>query len=129
MVLSKLTENKLNGPLLVYPVHKSKWKRSFSAVLPKGSQFYVVSLLQSSNPSIVGLSTAELQAQNREIRKYCEEKLGCKTYLHLHSGPAEWERHFGSQWTRFVDRKRSFDPSAILAPGQNIFVPRQLVSE
>jgi len=30
-------------------------------------------------------------------------------------------KHFGKQWTRFVERKANFDPMAILAPGQRIF--------
>jgi cytokinin dehydrogenase len=67
-------------------------------------------------------SAAKLVSQNREIVQFCvKEGLDFKLYLPHYQSEEEWKRHFGSQWSRFVERKASFDPLAILAPGQKIF--------
>ncbi|XP_039031664.1 cytokinin dehydrogenase 7-like isoform X2 [Hibiscus syriacus] len=108
----------VGGPMLVYPLLRSKWDNRTSVVLPEGEIFYIVALLRFVPK---GTSVEKLVAQNQEIVKWCiKEGLDFKLYLPHYQSTEDWKRHFGNQWTRFVDRKESFDPMAILAPGQNI---------
>lgn len=96
-----------------------RWDNRTSVALPDGEIFYLVALLRfvSRGPSV-----EESVAQNREIVEWCiNEGLDFKLYLPHYKSKEEWKRHFGNQWTKFVERKASFDPMAILAPGQNIF--------
>ncbi|KAL2461180.1 Cytokinin dehydrogenase 6 [Abeliophyllum distichum] len=112
-----------NGPVLVYPVNKSKWDNRTSSVLPEEDIFYLVAFL----PQAVPLSTENdglehLLSLNKRILDYCEEaNLGVKQYLPYYTTQVEWRAHFGQQWEVFVRRKSAYDPLAILAPGQRIF--------
>lgn len=98
-----------------------RWDNRTSVVLPEGDIFYIVAFLRSTvYPK--GPEVENLVAKNREIVQVCREKgLDFKLYLPHYQCQVDWERHFGNQWSRFVERKRVFDPMAILAPGQNIF--------
>lgn len=99
-----------------------RWDDRTSVVLPKGEIFYIIALLRSTLPYPKGPSIEELVAQNQEIIKCCTKNgFDFKLYFPHYQSKEDWMRHFGNQWTRFVERKSSFDPMAILAPGQNIF--------
>ncbi|MBA0555209.1 hypothetical protein Golob_014263 [Gossypium lobatum] len=118
-VFKKMVKDGIGGPMLIYPLMRSKWDNRTSVALPDSEIFYLVALLRfvSRGPSV-----EESVAQNREIVEWCiKEGLDFKQYLPHYQSKEEWKRHFGNQWTRFVERKASFDPMAILAPGQNIF--------
>ncbi|KAE8676110.1 hypothetical protein F3Y22_tig00111633pilonHSYRG00096 [Hibiscus syriacus] len=96
-----------------------RWDDRTSVVLPEGEIFYIVALLRFV-PS--GSSVEKLVAQNHETVKWCnKEGLDFKLYLPHYYSKEDWKRHFGNQWSRFVERKCSFDPMAILAPGHRIF--------
>lgn len=98
-----------------------RWDTRTSAVFPKDEIFYLVALLRFT-PYPKGPSVEKMVAQNHEIIQCCVNKgFDFKLYLPHYSSEEEWKAHFGNQWTRFVERKRSFDPLAILAPGQKIF--------
>lgn len=59
---------------------------------------------------------------NRRILEYsATPHLGIKQYLPHYRTQGEWRAHFGSRWQVFLQRKSSYDPLAILAPGQRIF--------
>jgi cytokinin dehydrogenase len=61
-------------------------------------------------------------AQNQRILDFCSKAgLGAKQYMPHYSTQEEWQAHFGPQWEVFVKRKSTYDPLAILAPGQRIF--------
>ncbi|CAH9102719.1 unnamed protein product [Cuscuta europaea] len=112
-----------NGPILIYPVDKSKWKKGTSLVTPEDNIFYLVAFLSSANPSSTGKDGLQhILLQNRRILEFCtKDKIGMKQYLPHYNTREEWRTHFGSQWETFVKRKSLYDPLAILAPGHRIF--------
>ncbi|XP_059435197.1 cytokinin dehydrogenase 6-like [Corylus avellana] len=117
-----LTETS-NGPILIYPVNKSKWDNRTSTVIPEEDIFYLVAFLTSAVPSSTGTDGLEhILTQNKRILEYCETAhLGMKQYLPQYSTQEEWRAHFGPKWEVFVQRKSAYDPLAVLAPGQRIF--------
>lgn len=91
-------------------------------MLPEGEIFYIVALLRSNPQYPEGPPVEQMVAQNQEIIQCCTNHgFDFKQYLPHHQTQEGWKQHFGNQWTRFVERKVSFDPLAILAPGQKIF--------
>ncbi|VFQ60772.1 unnamed protein product [Cuscuta campestris] len=126
LVFKNLLKHGVGGPMLVYPLLRSKWDSRTSVVLPEGEIFYLVALLRFSLPYPAGPPVQQLLAQNREIVQTClKNGLDFKLYLPHYNSTEEWEKHFGNQWSRFVERKSTFDPIAILAPGQKIFTRSQ----
>ncbi|KAJ6700029.1 CYTOKININ DEHYDROGENASE 1-LIKE ISOFORM X1 [Salix purpurea] len=117
-----LTDNS-NGPILIYPVNKSKWDNRTSLVTPEEDTFYLVAFLSSAMPSSTGRDGLfHILAQNKRILGFCSSaSLGAKQYLPHYSTQEEWQAHFGPKWEVFVARKSTYDPMAILAPGQRIF--------
>ncbi|KAK3041745.1 hypothetical protein RJ639_000669 [Escallonia herrerae] len=125
LVFQKILKHGIGGPMLVYPLLRSKWDDRTSVVLPEGDIFYIVALLRFSLPYPKGPPVEEMISQNREIIQTCiKSGLGLKLYLPHYTSEDEWKQHFGNKWTRFVERKARFDPMAILAPGQKIFSRR-----
>ncbi|XP_062023467.1 cytokinin dehydrogenase 7 [Rosa rugosa] len=122
VVFKKILKDGIGGPMLVYPLLRSKWDARTSTVLPDSEIFYIVALLRFTPAYPKGPSFESLVAQNQEIVQYCTKKgFDFKLYLPHYRSQEEWKRHFGNQWSRFVERKTCFDPMAILAPGQKIF--------
>ncbi|KAA8518106.1 hypothetical protein F0562_015580 [Nyssa sinensis] len=123
VVFGKILTDTSNGPILIYPVTKSKWNNRTSIVTPEEDVFYLVSFLSSAMPSSTGTDGLEhILTQNKRILYFCEmAHLGMKQYLPHYSTPEEWRAHFGPRWELFVRRKSTYDPLAILAPGQRIF--------
>ncbi|XP_012451303.1 cytokinin dehydrogenase 7 [Gossypium raimondii] len=118
-VFKKMVKNGIGGPMLIYPLLRSKWDSRTSVALPEGEIFYIVALLRFVPK---GPSVEKKVAENREIVKWCiKEGLDFKLYLPHYRAKEDWKRHFGNQWTRLEKRKANFDPMAILAPGQRIF--------
>ncbi|KAF7139175.1 hypothetical protein RHSIM_Rhsim07G0061500 [Rhododendron simsii] len=122
-VFGNILTDTSNGPILIYPVHKSKWDNRTSAVLPEGDVFYLVAFLTSAVPSSTGTDGLEhILTQNKRILDFCEAAhLGVKQYLPHYTTQKEWRAHFGPRWQVFMQRKTAYDPLAILAPGQKIF--------
>ncbi|KAL3500853.1 hypothetical protein ACH5RR_039946 [Cinchona calisaya] len=123
LVFNNILKHGIGGPILVYPLLRSKWDSRTSVVLPEGGDsFYLVALLRFSPPYPKGPPVEDLIAQNREILECCTRNgLDFKLYLPHYNSKQEWKQHFGNQWSRFKERKACFDPMAILAPGQKIF--------
>ncbi|XP_015953006.1 cytokinin dehydrogenase 6 [Arachis duranensis] len=117
-----LTETS-NGPVLIYPVNKSKWDNRSSVVTPDEEVFYLVGILASAVGDSSGNDGIEhIEGENRRILEYCERNnLGVKQYLPHYNTQEEWKAHFGPKWESFLQRKSVYDPLAILAPGQRIF--------
>ncbi|KAK1287046.1 Cytokinin dehydrogenase 7 [Acorus calamus] len=98
------------------------WDSRTSVVLPEGEIFYLVALLRFNRPFPDGPPVEDLIAQNKEIIDCCETNgYDFKMYLPSYDSEEKWKRHFGDQWSRFVERKLRYDPTAVLAPGQGIF--------
>ncbi|KAK8505243.1 hypothetical protein V6N13_045688 [Hibiscus sabdariffa] len=118
-VFKKMVKDGIGGPILIYPLLRSKWDSRTSVALPEGEIFYIVGLLRFVPK---GPSVDKKVAENREIVNWCiKEGWDFKLYLPHYRSKEDWKRHFGNQWTRFAQRKAGFDPKAILAPGQRIF--------
>jgi cytokinin dehydrogenase len=124
---SKIFKNILikgvNGLMLLYPMKKSLWDSRTSAVIPEEDIFYAVSLLRFNKSFPEGPPLSSVLDQNNAILEACKANgIPVKQYLGRHETQKEWEKHFGEErWKRFLERKRLFDPIAILSPGQNIF--------
>ncbi|KAL8107360.1 cytokinin dehydrogenase 7 [Apium graveolens] len=122
LVFKQILNQGVGGPMLVYPLRRSKWDNRTSVVLPEGEIFYLVALLRSALPYPKGPSVEEQVSQNREIINCCVRNgFDYKLYFPHYNSEEGWKQHFGDQWPRFVERKARFDPMAILAPGQKIF--------
>ncbi|KAK8546089.1 hypothetical protein V6N13_067324 [Hibiscus sabdariffa] len=122
-VFGNILTDTSNGPVLIYPVNKSKWDNRTSVVIPEEDVFYLVAFLSSAVPSSTGTDGLDhILIQNKRILEFCEIAcLGIKQYLPHYSTQREWKAHFGSRWEVFARRKSSYDPLAMLAPGQRIF--------
>eukprot|EP01018_Ginkgo_biloba_P014659 Gb_06338 [translate_table: standard] len=124
-VFKDILRNTTSGPILIYPMNRSKWDERMSAVTPDEDIFYLVALLRSALPSSTGSDGLDyLKDQNDKILRFCKTAgIGEKQYLPHYTTEADWKIHFGSKWKEFVQRKATYDPNAILAPGQRIFPP------
>ncbi|GLT31557.1 hypothetical protein SLA2020_062860 [Shorea laevis] len=122
-VFGNILTNTINGPILIYPINKSKWDNRTSVVIPEEDTFYLVAFLSSAVPSSTGTEGLDhILTQNKKILEFCEvASLGVKQYLPHYTTEEEWRAHFGPRWEVFVQRKSTYDPLAILAPGQRIF--------
>ncbi|KAH1090540.1 hypothetical protein J1N35_017797 [Gossypium stocksii] len=119
-VFGNIVKDNNNGPILIYPVNKAKWKNRTSMVTPEEDIIYLVAFLSSALPGTDGLE--HIMTQNQHILDFCAKaQLGAKQYLPHYHTQDEWRAHFGTQWETFVQRKSAYDPLAILAPGQRIF--------
>ncbi|MBA0657848.1 hypothetical protein Goklo_010109, partial [Gossypium klotzschianum] len=67
-VFKTMLKDGVGGPMLIYPLLRSKWDDRTSVVLPEGEIFYIVALLRFV-PN--GPSVEKSVAQNREIVNWC----------------------------------------------------------
>ncbi|KAG0469496.1 hypothetical protein HPP92_015539 [Vanilla planifolia] len=127
-IFCKILRRGVGGPMLVYPLRRSKWDERMSVAVPAGEIFYLVALLRSARPPPIGPSAEEMMAENRAVVDRCRSAgYDFKLYLPHYRDQAQWSAHFGEKgWRRFVDRKNRYDPAAILSPGQLIFSPGAL---
>ncbi|KAI4384645.1 hypothetical protein MLD38_002767 [Melastoma candidum] len=129
-VFSMILTDSSKGPILIYPVNKSKWDNRTSVVIPEEDVFYLVAVLSSAVPSSTGNDDLDhMLKKNKRILDFCKAaNLGVKQYLAHYSRQEEWKVHFGPRWEVFVQRKSAYDPLAMLAPGQRIFQKGLLLS-
>lgn len=122
-VFGKILTDTSNGPILIYPVNKSRWNNRTSMVTPDEDELFLVAFLSSAMPSSTGPDGLEqILTQHRRILEFCESaQMGVKQYLPHYTTQKEWQTHFSLKWENFVQRKMDYDPLAILAPGQKIF--------
>lgn len=100
-----------------------RWDNRTSFVLPEEDIFYLVAFLFHAVPSSTETNGLEnILTLNKRILDFCEvAHLGVKQYLPYYTTQEQWQAHFGQQWEVFTRRKSTYDPLAILAPGQRIF--------
>ncbi|KAL8493915.1 hypothetical protein ACS0TY_024899 [Phlomoides rotata] len=122
-VFGNIVKDTSNGPVLIYPVNKSRWKSGTSFTTPEEDVFYLVAFLSSAmSPSTGQDSLEHILRQNDRILSFCgRPHLGIKQYLPHYNTEEEWKAHFGARWEVFYRRKLMYDPLGILAPGQGIF--------
>ncbi|WOH00057.1 hypothetical protein DCAR_0519413 [Daucus carota subsp. sativus] len=122
-VFGNILADTSNGPVLIYPVDKSRWDNETSMVTPQEDLFYLVAFLSSAVPHSTGSDGLEhILTQNRRILDFCDSaRLGVKQYLPHYNTQEEWKAHFGTKWEIFKRRKYTYDPLALLSPGQKIF--------
>ncbi|XP_074364996.1 cytokinin dehydrogenase 9-like [Apium graveolens] len=122
-VFGNILTDTSNGPVLIYPVDKSRWDNKTSMVTPQEDLFYLVAFLSSAVPHSTGSDGLKhILTQNRRILDFCDSAhLGVKQYLPHYDTQEEWKSHFGTKWEIFRKRKYTYDPLAILSPGQKIF--------
>ncbi|KAE9609895.1 hypothetical protein Lal_00006257 [Lupinus albus] len=117
-----LKRNITNGPVLVYPMHRSKWDDRMSASIPDEDIFYTIGFLHSSGFH----NWKEFDDQNRDILQFCSDAgIKVKQYFPHYNTQEDWANHFGIKWRSFVERKYQFDPRMTLSPGQKIFENNQ----
>ncbi|XP_022154741.1 cytokinin dehydrogenase 3-like [Momordica charantia] len=113
-----LRHNITKGPVLIYPMNRSKWDSRNSTVIPDEEVFYTIGFLHSSGFG----DWKSFDEQNEEILEFCAKSgIEIKQYLPHHNTKQQWIHHFGSKWTTFQERKMKFDPKHILSPGHKIF--------
>ncbi|ESQ43727.1 hypothetical protein EUTSA_v10005878mg [Eutrema salsugineum] len=129
-VFGSILTDTSNGPVIVYPVNKSKWDNRTSAVTPEEEIFYLVAILTSAVPGSTGKDGVEhILKRNQRILEFSQAQgFGLKQYLPHYTTRREWRSHFGPKWEDFVRRKSRYDPLAMLAPGQRIFEKAQWIS-
>ncbi|XP_009609443.1 cytokinin dehydrogenase 1 [Nicotiana tomentosiformis] len=122
-VFGKILTDTSHGPILIYPVNKSKWRKGTSVVTPEEDVMYLIAFLSSAMPSSTGKDGVEyILNKNKKILNFCRKAhIGMKQYLPHYTTQEDWKGHFGPQWETFKRRKSTYDPLAILAPGQRIF--------
>ncbi|XP_062221234.1 cytokinin dehydrogenase 7-like [Phragmites australis] len=109
------------GVILMYPMNKDRWDSRMTAVTPTAGEdvFYAVGLLWSA----LSVDDAQrLERDNESVLAFCDQAaIGCKQYLPHHTSQEGWRQHFGAKWGRIAELKATYDPHAILSPGQRIF--------
>ncbi|KAL2317946.1 hypothetical protein Fmac_031822 [Flemingia macrophylla] len=121
-ILTKQSEPRPSGCGAPFLGIRIRWDSRHSVVVPDSNIFYIIALLRFIPPPPKGPPTEVLVEQNHEIIQLCLNRgFDFKLYLPHYQSRENWMRHYGDKWTRFVDTKTTFDPFAILAPGQKIF--------
>jgi len=107
------------GPILLYPLRRSKLHRPFFRV-PQEELFFLFDVLRTA-PRDATVVQAEI-ASNRSL--YDRARAVGGTRYCIGSIPfsfADWQAHFGTSYGDLVIAKSAFDPHRILTPGQGIF--------
>ncbi len=120
-MLEQTTEASMGqGPIIIYPVRRDKVNTPFMQ-LPDDEHFFLFSLLRTAFPPTPA-NIQDLLAQNRSIYDSLVE-IGGKRYPigAVELTQADWQVHFGDNWSDFVAAKNQFDPDNVLTPGQRIF--------
>jgi len=111
-----------DGPILIYPLRRSKLHRPLFRV-PDEELFFLFDVLRTA-PAQPAVVEAEI-ASNRSLYERARDQ-GGKRYCigSIPFSPGDWRDHFGPAFGELCEAKRRFDPDRILTPGQGIFVAR-----
>ncbi|MEW6477427.1 MAG: FAD-binding protein [Actinomycetota bacterium] len=107
------------GPLriLLYPLRRSRLRQPLLRT-PDDERFFLVDVLCTAGPGMAD----EMVSANRALFERCRELGG--TQYPIGAVPmtrADWQVHFGGEWSRLEAAKQAFDPDNILTPGPGIF--------
>lgn len=120
-IVSTLTiDDTGNGPVVIYPLRRSKLCRPFLRVPERDEVLFLFDILGYAPPvpEVVAQQIARNTGWFRRARQ-----LGGKAY---HIGSLDlthddWKAHFSPIWPAAVLAKLAYDPTNILTPGQGIF--------
>jgi FAD/FMN-containing dehydrogenase len=109
----------LSGVILLYPVRRALLQAPLLRV-PDSELVFLFTLLKTASP---GADAPETMVEaNRELYQRVSSAGGTQYPVgSIPTTEADWQRHYGEQWTSFAASKRRYDPAGILAPGQGIF--------
>ncbi|XP_074577573.1 cytokinin dehydrogenase 6-like [Curcuma longa] len=107
------------GVVLLYPMNRNRWNENMTVVFPEEEVFYTVEFLWTSTEE----DWKKLDACNNEILEFCHRQgIQAKQYLANYTSQTDWMEHFGEvKWEKFLQLKQTYDPKALLSPGQHIF--------
>ncbi len=107
------------GPILLYPVRRSRVERPFFR-LPRGEVSFAFNILRTSPPD--SAIQAAMLASNRALYD-AALAVGGSRYASgaIPFTPTDWRTHFGEVWRDLLRAKRRFDPDEVLTPGAGIF--------
>jgi cytokinin dehydrogenase len=119
LVATLTTADTGQGPVLFYPVLRSRVRRPFFR-LPSEPVSFAFNILRTAPPDPV--VQRAMVTSNRSLYD-AALAVGGTRYASgaIPMTPADWRRHFGSAWRDFARAKQRFDPSEILTPGAGIF--------
>jgi FAD/FMN-containing dehydrogenase len=106
----------LSGVILLYPVPRRLLRAPLLRV-PEDELVFLFTLLRAASP---GAATPEaMVAANHAVYERVLAAGG--TQYPVGTITTGWPRHFGEQWPRLRNARRTYDPAGILTPGQGIF--------
>jgi cytokinin dehydrogenase len=121
-ILAGLTAEDIGpfGRITYYPLHTSAFRTPLvrlpdeSVVFP----FNVIRIPSSNDPA----ASERMVARNRELYDRIRKAGGLQYPVGAFAMSREgWTDHFGSNWPRFGEAKRRYDPGNLLAPGYDVF--------
>ena len=99
-----------------------RWVEHSCAITPNEDIFYLVNLLRLHYPPSKEPKLETLLQENDEILHALEsDGIPFKVYMPRFKSPQDSQLHFGHFWQHFLYLKQTYDPFAVLAPGQCIF--------
>jgi cytokinin dehydrogenase len=119
LMASLTTADTGQGPVLFYPVLRSRVRRPFFR-LPNEPVSFAFNILRTAPPDPVVQQA--MVSSNRSLYD-AALAVGGTRYASgaIPMTPADWRRHFGGTWRDFARAKQRFDPSGILTRGAGIF--------
>jgi cytokinin dehydrogenase len=125
-VMANLTEADIgaSGVILLYPVVRDLLRTPLLRV-PDEPVVFLFSVLRTAAPDSGGALSADVMLSDNRALFEQARALGGYEYP-IGSIPmtsADWQQHFGPQWSFLAAARNSYDPGGILTPGQGIFPP------
>lgn len=118
-IVARLTEADTGqGPVLIYPVKRSKFTKPFFRVPNEEVVFLFDILRTAATPEIAQQMVAANRALYEQVRAVGGTRYAIGA---IPLTQADWAQHFGAAWPQFQQAKAKFDPDHILSPGQGIF--------
>ncbi len=107
------------SPILLYGLHRQQIHTPLFPALQEET-FFLFDILRTVAPH--SADGAQAAHANYTLFEQCRA-VGGTLYPIATIGLSheDWQRHFGTQWQKFLHAKHRFDPDALLTPGQGIF--------
>ncbi|MUH00526.1 FAD-binding protein [Scytonema sp. UIC 10036] len=108
-----------NSPILLYPVKTDRFKLPLFRT-PDEQVVFLLAILRTAQ-----LDDATVRKMLDDNRRFFEKNrdFGGTRYPvgAIQFSYFDWQQHFGSAWSGFINAKRRYDPDNLLTPGQGIF--------
>ncbi len=108
------------GPVIFYPLRRSKVRTPFLAVPQADEVFFLFDILANAppDPVVVAQMLARNAAWHARARALGGKQYNIGSYELDREG---WKTYFSPHWPAVVLAKLAYDPTNILTPGQGIF--------